>query len=396
MKQLVLVLVSLLSCSDDTLSIGSETTGTVAPGEVDTYRIELEAGDWVSFQCLGILDNSPVARCETLTLLDESMTQVAEGPPGFLAMLLGDFRTHVARSGTYFLQVHGREPSEYALAYEYRLRASRLVDGEEDVNMDLELGDDAASARPVSMVEGGGAFLAGMFRDDADVDVFSFELDGAGGLSLGLWIDPAGAIGNGSTSEPSRMRLWITDATGTSILTRVSLPWWGERFYPHVPTPGTYLLFIDNFGSWRTGPNDFYGIWASLGSDYPQEKEIASTQGSNDSRELAQASDDTFSLSTGVVSYLPPGDVDYLGFDMTESGTVHAYCGAHGEGSGVLGLHVEVRDNADAVLAEADESIGPIRDLALPGPGRYWVRLSATGQDPEIVGNYVRCGLSAK
>ena len=74
-------------------------------------------------------------------------------------------------------------------------------------------------------------------------------------------------------------------------------------------------------------------------------------------------------------------------------------CGSRENGSGVQGARIEIRDEVDSFVAGADEdeSDGIVLGtdaIDIPGAGgTFFVRVSATGQDEDVSGNWVRCGI---
>jgi hypothetical protein len=161
---------------------------------------------------------------------------------------------------------------------------------------------------------------------------------------------------------------------------------------PPLPSPGSYLLWIDR-ATGTAGQNDFYGINAFGGfDDDPPEKET--TAGQNDTIALADASEEELVLlgsppTARFIAYLPAGDVDYVGFEVLGPVTIEAFCGAESSGSGLRALSAEVRDATDTVVVGGTEPA--ILDANLPAAGRYYFRLAAGAQDPDVTGNWVRC-----
>jgi hypothetical protein len=101
----------------------------------------------------------------------------------------------------------------------------------------------------------------------------------------------------------------------------------------------------------------------------------------------------------GVMARLPAGDVDHFAFDVPIGRTVTIFCGSRSRGSGLLGLTAELRSGADAVLASAaemDPAPALIEAHTVPAPGRYYLRIASTGMDPEVTGDWVRCGIQTQ
>lgn len=357
------------------------------PGDRDYFVFELEAGAWIELSAFA--DDLETDLYPIVTLFDANRTQVAQG---------GIVDTHVAVSGTYYAAVEDFS-SLYDLPkpiggpeHTYTFTVSTLRDGVNGVVIDAEPGDFADSAQPLA---GSGGFVfgtvLGLFDHAGDVDVFSVELTDASTQVFLMFADLSGPEGNGSTADIGRA--WVTDASGSTVLARVEdAVFFGLE--PPLEGPGTYLLWIEKAPA-LDGSNDFYGAFVLTGfPDDVVEKETAS--GENDTIALADASDETVTLSGSPPSvffrsHLPAGDVDYIGFQVGSAVTVQVTCLAEQLGSGLRGLRVDLRDADDAVLASLTEDGGGALSAALPAAGRYYLRLSATGQDPEVVGDWLRC-----
>ena len=70
-------------------------------------------------------------------------------------------------------------------------------------------------------------------------------------------------------------------------------------------------------------------------------------------------------------------------------------CGSQSSGSGVRGFRVELRNADDEVISGADENEenAYIQQIAGQSAGTYYIRLSATGSDPEVSSRFARCGV---
>jgi hypothetical protein len=99
---------------------------------------------------------------------------------------------------------------------------------------------------------------------------------------------------------------------------------------------------------------------------------------------------------TYFVAHLPPGDVDHFAVDVSDGGWLQVGCQARGVGSSLEGLTVTLLDDTETELARGREvgalgaSVG--RDLA---PGRYVLRLDATGRVADLAGTATVCGITA-
>lgn len=98
-----------------------------------------------------------------------------------------------------------------------------------------------------------------------------------------------------------------------------------------------------------------------------------------------------------VVAFLTSDmDVDHFSFDVGAMRTITIACGSATSGSGVRGLSVQLIGPSDTVIAmetEAPPDGVLIQDAMPVGTGTHVIRLSKTGQDAEVTGNWVRCGI---
>jgi len=362
---------------------GASISGTLdQPGDSDYFMFEGTAGSWLAIRARR--DDFELAFLPVATLTDASQTQVAQGAQG------ATLRTHLAASGTYYVVVRDASPTVGDPRFTYTLSVTHLVDGVQGVVVDQEPGDDVASARPL----GGGSRtdVEGMYEHAADRDVYAFTLDEPGVTSFSATPTLPGPTGNGSTSDYAH--LWITDATGATILARVD---GGDQVLLRAPLPqASYLLWVEKAAT-AAGANDFYDVRARRG--FPEVLELETAPGGNDSIALAESSGEIIVLegevlSASVVSYLSGSDVDYVGFDVPGSLFVEAQCVARGSGSGLVGMTYELRSATDEVLASAVEPGGGLLTVKMPEAGRYYFRVTATGQDPAVAGNWVRCSIA--
>jgi hypothetical protein len=101
-----------------------------------------------------------------------------------------------------------------------------------------------------------------------------------------------------------------------------------------------------------------------------------------------------------LLASLAPKDVDYFRFDEPMIGYVSVVCEGESGGSGVRGLHAELRNEDDEMLIGADEALET--NLLIDGfqvlePGTYYLRLSsATKATKDAVEPWARCALIAR
>jgi hypothetical protein len=356
-------------------------------GDVDYYRFDGGAGDWLQIDAQMDDPNNSAA----VFLYDASMTQIAEDD-------FGSLTTHLAAAGVYYLKVEEQNMAFGGVGmggpgFTYHVSVNQLADPTPMYAFDHETGDDAASAQYVT---GQTTQLLGTLRDASDKDVFAFPTHDAARIELLTMA--VGPTGDGSTSDVGT--LTVTDATGMTIIGRVSNATPAATLDVPVGASGatgTYLLWIDHAAT-PPGANDFYVALSLNGPDDPHENETAAAPGTNDTRATALASGELVPFQTGPftlagwVSFLPPGDVDYMGFIApTATGMPFVTCEAQLAGSGLTGLHYELRDDTDVVLAQADEATSFGFNPTFTAGMRYWIKTSATGQDPIVTGDYVRC-----
>jgi hypothetical protein len=160
---------------------------------------------------------------------------------------------------------------------------------------------------------------------------------------------------------------------------------------------GDYQLWVEHSGG-AVGANDFYVIYLYRRSDNDRE-----TEAENNTLETAQAItlEPSGSLNSSfILARLPDDDIDYFSFAVAANQRVSVVCRSRGSGSGLADLQVAIHDAADEVLASVteDQDRAYIRD-ANPNntaAGTFYLRLSKTGQDDDVTGNWVRCGVHSR
>jgi len=365
------------------------TPGAIdVPGDQDFFVFEGTAGQWLEISALP--DDYSSELFPIVTLFDADERQVAEG---FIVT------THLVTSGTYYVKVEDYSsilgnPAPFGSPDEtYTFDLVEPVDGVDDNYFDTELGDDAASARPFPTSSFFFTDLLGVYDHAGDRDVYSLTLTGSGVKWFSAYVAFPGTNGNGATCD--YQALWVTDATGSEILARVDYT--AFDLNPPLPSPATYLLWVEKDTA-APSTNDFYEVNAFGGFDDDAfERETLALPGTNDTIELADANDEVVPLGTSAtyfITYLPAGDVDYVAFDATSALAIEAYCVANSSGSGLIGMTAQIRDSSDTILSTATEPGLDFLDTTLPAAGRYYFRLSAAEQDPEVSGNWVRCNIS--
>ncbi|MDQ3032420.1 MAG: PPC domain-containing protein [Myxococcota bacterium] len=373
--------------------------------DVDFFTFEGTAGQWVAITTAS--DDTVTERVDTvITLYDASMTQIAENDDAQpRADVDSEIVIKLPATGTYYVEV--QEFSTWAPdmvddgpqggpTYDYELSVFELTDAAPRVTVDPETGDDAASATMADVAMNVG-FLLGDFDSPTDVDVFRFTSGGRPEMSqlMQVHVMPAGPDGYGATR--SAARVWVTDADGTTILARGTITEDGRSIQPALMVAGPHLLWIEAPGG-TAGANDHYVVKIFFGTDNPLET-VAPNETLETATPLVLSPIEGGMGENGfVLAQLAEGDVDYFGFDVMAGRTVSIACGSRTAGSGVLDLTAELRAMDDSVLTmdveTATENVF-IDSFVVPAAGRYYLRLSSSGVDPEVTGTWVRCGVTA-
>jgi hypothetical protein len=166
-----------------------------------------------------------------------------------------------------------------------------------------------------------------------------------------------------------------------------------KQEFVHPPLgAGTYHLTADLVGD--AGDNGFFAMDVVMIEDNPREQAEADND-DIDGAENVELAPEMFRHRGLLLSSLDAKDVDYFAFEQPSAGFVTAACEAESGGSGVQGLHAELRDADDAVLAQADETAETnllIDSVQVTQPGTYYLRLSsATKAGAADVEPWVRC-----
>ncbi len=395
----------------DMLDISGDPATVMArigtPGDRDYYRFDGTAGQWLILSTDANPDGDPMMVDTVITLYDSSMTMIAENDDAQPRNNTdSEIVTRLPADGTYYVLVQewsqwaNDMPFEGQADYNYELSVARLNVDAAAVTLEAEAGDDVASAQALGYNVDTSDFgiLVGDFRDDSDVDVFSFTVT-AGKENIRMMMMPSGAAGYGSTTAVGRM--WITNADGTEIIARVSISESTDpmvasmvNIQPNLP-PGDYNFFVENGGA--PGSNGFYvlKLWRFSTDNDPETDDAA-----NDDPTMAQAlsmMDDMGTRRGFVLARVGDGDTDHFSFDVMGTEQINVFCGSATAGSGVQGLTATVLDSTGAPvpMGAATETASvaiAIRELAV-SPGTYLLRLTKTGQDAAVTGTWVRCGV---
>ncbi len=374
------------------------------PGDVDFYRFEGMAGQWVVIYTDANADDDPMMIDTVLTLYDSSRTQIAENDDSVPRINVdSEIFIRLPSTGTYYVRVQewsswqNEMPFEGGPSFMYALGIVTVMDTG-PFNIDAEAGDDAASAQMVRYggTSGNAAWVMGSFDDATDVDVWRVVMTGTN-RTLNMDVMPAGTDAYGSTRAPAEVR--VTDMTGTTTIARIRPRDRSQSdISPPLP-PGTYLVWVDAGGG-TAGSNDHYVIKAPSGDDNTPEMEM--TAGANDTAMTAEAATtmDVMGVTRAfILSRLSTvSDVDYYSFTVPMGMQISAFCRAESSGSGVQGLSVQIiGSDGMAVLGTGTETAtdgATVMPVTVPAAGTYYLRLSKTGQAADVAGDYVRCGVA--
>lgn len=378
-----------------------------APGDHDFWRFEGTAGDWIAINTTANAADDPTKIDTVITLYDSTRTQIAENDDAVpRANTDSEIIIHLPTTGTYYIEVQefsdwmpDSPPAPEGMpSYTYQLAVGMV--GGTVVNLDTETGDDAASAQTVTL---GGMmnnlfFPMGTFEDATDVDVYAFTVPaGAMFQLLSTDIMPSGATGYGSTRAAGR--IYVTDTAGTEVIARVQPRDMAQDDLSPSLTAGDYLLWVDAGGG-TAGANDFYVLKALIGTENTPEAE-APGDSTNDVSAMAETVMITDDMGTGrafFLSTLSTTDVDFYSFTSPTGIEATVVCGSQSSGSGLTGVRVELfaMDGTTALgsATETASEAAVIQDIPITMAGTYFVRLSATGESPEVTSRFARCGVA--
>ena len=166
----------------------------------------------------------------------------------------------------------------------------------------------------------------------------------------------------------------------------------------NVPMPaGTFYIWVQHPGT-VAGSNDFYVLKNFVNSSDNTPEAEEETNGTLAGAEALMQDEEDPRRAAYLLAYIGDGDVDYYSFEVRAGERVSVACGGYTSGSGVRDLLAEVRGADDVTITSATE-VPPdnayISDAMITTPGTYYLRLTKGSQDPEIVGNFVRCAVRA-
>jgi hypothetical protein len=318
----------------------------------------------------------------------------------------------------------GQASTEPTTDWDYSLLGGTLDTGADSVTMDSEPNESMGAATTASLGESdtnADTFtnLYGMAGGAADVDFYTYTQP-MGDVSTTLYFRPsgtgsAGVQGHGSTLDLGVINVYDGDG---NVVARLDVAEGSESM--SIPIAAGEVVGIEVQGAydWTPGTNDFYAILV-YNAETDNTAEVDETEyadggvepgGGNDTAFTANAltfqDTTTGDQGTWLIGNIDPtGDVDYFEFAAVAGETINLACGAARSGSGLVSARFAIHSAADAELqfevenpaydiywgpAEYGASMDPITVTA---DATYYLRVSATGQDAEVLGKYYRCGI---
>lgn len=375
------------------LSVTPRIRDVTRSSEVDFYSFDGEAGAYYALST----DYNSFSPNTIIALFNPDKQLIGENDYG--SMWPGDkidsrLVVRLQRSGTYYVRVqnHLGDDPVYPPTF-YHLKIERLSPDADGVT--VQTSDKPAQIRFAHDMMTGYSYTT-LLGDFATVHAVAFEVQSQSQQILVGHVLPSGPKGTGSTARVGVVS--TTDPDG-NVLTRIDATGDQQTFHPPLDS-ATYQVRGALVGD--AGDNGFFAIDLTLEPDNPREQ----AEDENDTLEGAEPidleQDMMFFQHRGLLlSSLSESDIDYYRFDSTtQPSKITMGCEGQTGGSGVIGLHVELRDSDDKTLVAADEVPNMnllIPTTALPAPGTYYVRLSSTTKtvkDP--VEPWARCAVIAR
>ena len=389
----------------DPVTIGPDPTPARIgePGDQDYYRIEGNAGDWITIftQTEDPGDGSEFADC-VLQLFDASETMIAENDDAIPRGIIGtgtdsEIIIQLPETGVYYAMVQewsqwsDTTPFEGGADYVYELYVQTLDPALEQVNIETEMGATPMTATHVRGSAGDFAIIAGTFADGSDVDAYVFSVMHR--RNAGFQVMPMGPTGFGSSSLPGRM--WITNADGSEIIARIDDPSMLDSISPPLPDLGDYQFHVE--APTTPGANPFYVVKTiRRQADNPLELDDVANDDPTGAQVMMLVADDatpTF-REAFVRSDLPEGDVDWFQVDVASGEALSVICGSRTSGSGVMDLRATVFDSTGATeMGTSTEmpAMNAFIDELSVSPGDYLIRVDRGAQVADVTGAWARC-----
>ncbi len=375
----------------------SRVEGAISrPGDLDYYSFNGTAGQWFVIGAAPTAEDEEDRLDTVITLFDSSMNRIAESDDEIPRTGTGSgIYTRLPQNGTYYILVQdfstwteGEIEPEGKPSFTYELVVGVLSPA--SATIDPETGNDAEYAQTVEYSNNTGLIL-GTFNNTTDVDVFAFTIPEANVFARFILL-PGGPTGMGYTGQPRR--IWIENEAGQQIAgntfgSQISLQ-------PHLPA-GNYFLFVS--APETMGENDFYVIKSYRFEDNPLETMEATNDVVTTPEPLTFSAEAPPERWGYVLAQLGDGDVDHFSITTIGDEQVTVACTSRSSGSGILGLRADLLtvegDPLDppATSTETDVEGALLFNVTVPSAGTYVLRLTRMAQDPELTGDWVRCGV---
>jgi cysteine-rich repeat protein len=369
------------------------------PADEDFYKFTGSAAIWTYIATNANPDDDHTKIDTVISLYDANQNLIAENDDAYPRRNTdSQLIIKLPADGEYYIKVQefsswysGDMEDEGSEDYSYTLSVGDLSPEQENIVEDAEGGNDTDSAQALAFVDRTVTVALGQFQAANDQDVFSFSITNADQNHFSAQLMPFGNKGYGSTAEDTVLR--VTDANGATVA-RIAHTETRDQVSPGSLAVGDYHLWVERPAGATSGANDFYVIKYGISGDNPAETaEAANNEMAG--AEALEAQSNEGGASYFVLATLAADDVDYYSFDLAAGNGITVACGSASSGSGVVGLRAEIRDSEDSVVRGADEADGDLRmrDITGLAAGTYYLRLSATGQMDDVIGNWARCGV---
>jgi hypothetical protein len=400
--------------------------GLEKPDDGDYFTFTGKAGDFVLISTDAKPDDDPYADGYAdlvLTLYNSDMVQIAENDD-VIPRWTQDSRleTVLPADGTYYIRIMdfcywaevetGSNPCEvgYSIATPgYALGVSVQTFEDNDGNHHESEGATITYESNAGETASGyySTIIAGAFNTADETDVYDFavpaDLIHENGLEATFYLFPAGKDGNGSSADVANA--WITDADD-NVISKLSNayidPTFGGELLALVEGDAAYKVHVQNSGD--PGTNGFYILLHYGSGTNPLEMDDEG----NNLMETAEALSPA-TTSSGGLGYFVAGtigndaaDTDIYKLDTTTlaaGSKAYCACGSANNGSGLEGFTLTMMD-ADGTDAHTSTESGTTnancgdQGITVPAGDHIYLRLTATGQSADVVGNFYRCGVS--
>lgn len=376
------------------LNSANGISGTIDPAaDLDYFMVEIPADTWVIFDIEANPNGEPDLLDSVITIYNPARQQIAQNDDQLMANTLdSEVVYHVKEAGTYYVKVEDystfsmQEPEGGPLK-DYVLSVFSGFN-DEIITVETEAGDDVASAQMVGTNEGYG-YVMGTYRDASDTDVYRFTVPTTALQNYTIDLMPTGTNAFGST--PTGL-VWVTDTTGSTVSARANFTENYNALTPALRGGGTYLIHVQHPAT-AAGMNDFYVIKLNSYDENPAK--IAEPTNNTVMGAEVVALEDEMPRAGYRGGSLTDGDVDYYSVDIRTGEQLAVYCSSGSGGSGVQGLTVQVTTSTGGIFSVTEAPPAVLALEATTSTGTTIIRLSKEGQDPEVIGNWYRCGFQA-